>query len=96
MQQINVEELRALQKDNHQLLLVDVREPEEHAAYNIGGILIPVAEIIRQYALIPRNIPVIIYCRKGIRSQMAIQRLEDKFGFNNLVNLRCGIGDGPA
>ena len=37
----------------------------------------------------------LVYCRKGIRSQIAIQRLEEKFGCTNLINLRGGIGDKP-
>jgi adenylyltransferase/sulfurtransferase len=42
-------------------------------------------------AEIPRDQPVIIYCRKGIRSQIAIQRLEEKFAFTNLFNLQGGL-----
>jgi rhodanese-related sulfurtransferase len=42
-------------------------------------------------AHIPIDKPVIVYCKKGVRSQIAIQRLEDKFGFNNLINLKGGI-----
>jgi len=70
--------------------LIDVREPEEHAAFNIGGQLIPLGEISRQVELIDQNKPVVIYCRKGIRSQFAIQKLEDKFPFQNLYNLIGG------
>ena len=44
---------------------------------------------------IPKEKTVVFYCRKGIRSQIAIQRLQDRFGFTNLLNLKGGIGEGP-
>ncbi|MBK8609011.1 MAG: rhodanese-like domain-containing protein [Chitinophagaceae bacterium] len=70
--------------------LVDVREPEEHDTFNIGGALIPLNEIAQQYEKLATDIPVVIYCRKGIRSQIAIQRLQEKYPFTNLVNLIGG------
>jgi len=70
--------------------LIDVREPEEHAEFNIGGVLIPLSDIVQQVDKIPTGKPVILYCRKGIRSQVAIQRLQEKFPFANLYNLIGG------
>jgi rhodanese-related sulfurtransferase len=70
--------------------LIDVREPDEHAEFNIGGQLIPLGEIVQQVEKIATDKPVIIYCRKGIRSQIAIQRLQEKFPFANLINLIGG------
>lgn len=70
--------------------LIDVREPAEHEEFNIGGELIPLNEIAQHIAKIATNKPVIIYCRKGIRSQIAIQRLQQKFPFTNLINLIGG------
>jgi rhodanese-related sulfurtransferase len=75
-------------KDNFQL--IDVREPDEHEGFNIGGQLIPLGEITQQVEKIATDKPVIIYCRKGIRSQIAIQRLQEKFPFTNLINLIGG------
>lgn len=72
------------------LQLIDVREPYEHAAFNIGGELIPLNEITQHINKIATDRPVILYCRKGIRSQVAIQRLQQKFPFANLVNLIGG------
>lgn len=71
--------------------LVDVREPHEHDAFNIGGRLMPLGEIMAMGHQLPRDKPVILYCRKGVRSQIAIQRLEQKFGFTNLYNLHGGL-----
>jgi rhodanese-related sulfurtransferase len=70
--------------------LIDVREPDEHAEFNISGELIPLGDIAQQFEKISTHKPVIIYCRKGIRSQIAIQRLQEKFPFTNLFNLIGG------
>ena len=70
--------------------LIDVRESFEHEEFNIGGELIPLNEIVQHIDKIATNKPVILYCRKGIRSQIAIQRLQEKFPFTNLTNLIGG------
>mgnify|MGYP000983791041 FL=1 len=70
--------------------LIDVRESYEHAEFNIGGQLIPLNEITQQVNKIATDKPVILYCRKGIRSQVAIQRLQQKIPFTNLFNLIGG------
>lgn len=70
--------------------LIDVREPYEHEEFNIGGELIPLNEITQHIDTITTGKPVIFYCRKGIRSQIAIQRLQEKFPFTNLINLIGG------
>ncbi|MBW0178668.1 rhodanese-like domain-containing protein [Sediminibacterium sp.] len=90
MTHISPEDLKVL-LEKEEVFLLDVREPDEHADYNIGGILIPLSEILLQYQQVPANRTVVVYCKKGIRSQIAIQRLQEKFGFSNLVNLRGGM-----
>lgn len=90
MKHISPEELNQRIKDD-QLFLLDVREPTEHQEFNIGGTLIPLGELMLHTSKIPADHPVIVYCKKGIRSQIAIQRLEEKLGFTNLINLNGGI-----
>ena len=78
--------------NSHQAFqLIDVREPAEHDSFSIGGELIPLGEIMDRKDLISTDKPVILYCKMGIRSQIAIQRLQDKYGFTNLYNLQGGI-----
>ena len=72
-------------------LLLDVREDFEREHFNIGGIHIPLAEVLNKAAEIPKTTPVIVYCRKGVRSQIAIQKLQDRFEYKNLINLQGGI-----
>lgn len=90
MQSITATALLQKINDKEDFQLIDVREPEEHEEFNIGGELIPLGEIAQQLQKIATDKPVIIYCRKGIRSQIAIQRLQEKFPFANLVNLIGG------
>jgi rhodanese-related sulfurtransferase len=73
------------------IFLIDVREPWEHEDFNIGGLLIPMHDVFENVAQIPRDKPVVFYCQKGIRSALVIQRLEQKFSFDNLLNLAGGM-----
>ncbi len=91
MEQISTEQLQQKLTEKGDFFLLDVREEYEHEEFNIGGTLIPLSEVIRKAAEIPMDKPVIVYCRKGIRSHIAIQRLEAKFGFTNLINLKDGV-----
>jgi rhodanese-related sulfurtransferase len=90
MRSITVTDLKAKIDNSEDFQLIDVREPYEHEDFNIGGELIPLNEIAQQLEKIATDKPVIIYCRKGIRSQIAIQRLQEKFPFTNLINLIGG------
>lgn len=90
MNQITPAELAELLKQQPGLQLIDVRELYEHETFNIGGELIPLGDIIKQADKIEKEKPVIIYCRMGVRSQVAIQRLQQKFPFTNLINLQGG------
>ena len=51
----------------------------------------PFGNITSRLNDIEKEKPVIFYCRKGVRSQIAIQRLQQKFPFNNLYNLVGGL-----
>jgi rhodanese-related sulfurtransferase len=91
LKSITAKELQQLIASNKDIQLIDVREPDEHGDFNIGGELIPLGEIASHFEQIQKNKPVIVYCRKGIRSQFAIQKLQDKFPFDNLYNLIGGV-----
>lgn len=93
MEHITVEELRAwMQSEPETYCLVDVREVEEHDAENLGGTLIPLSEIAKRYREFASQKPIVVYCRKGIRSQIAIQRIEVLLPEScRLINLIGGI-----
>ncbi len=90
MQTINSIELAKLLLSDNPPVLIDVREEWERAEFHIGGLHIPVSEIFERIDEIPVNNPVVLYCRKGIRSMMVIQRLTNN-NYQNLINLSGGI-----
>jgi rhodanese-related sulfurtransferase len=90
MRSITVQTLKQKLEDKEEIHLIDVREPFEHDDFNLGGQLIPLGEITQQVGIIPTDKEVVLYCHRGIRSQVAIQRLMEKFPFTNLSNLVGG------
>jgi rhodanese-related sulfurtransferase len=98
MQTITVEALKAKLDAGEKLNLVDVREPHEHAAFNIGGILLPLGQVqslqIDDIEDLKEEI-VYIYCRSGNRSGQACLMLEP-YGFKNVVNVAGGMLDWEA
>jgi adenylyltransferase/sulfurtransferase len=90
MQTLSYLQLMEWQQKGQDFILIDVREPFEHEHFNIGGRNIPLGELMNFISEIPTDKSVIFYCAKGIRSVIAIQKLEQK-GFNNLVNLSNGV-----
>jgi rhodanese-related sulfurtransferase len=84
-------------------ILIDVREPEEHAAENIpGSINIPrgilEAEVeprpemggVTAPELQDRDRPIYLYCRSGGRSALAADSLQ-QMGFSRVASLAGGI-----
>jgi rhodanese-related sulfurtransferase len=66
-------EVAALHEQNA-IELIDVREPEEYDAGRIAGArFIQLGELAAQAGSIPRDRPVVFYCRSGSRSAMATQ-----------------------
>jgi adenylyltransferase/sulfurtransferase len=90
MQQITTQECRSWIEEQKNFTLIDVRETWEHEAFSIGGTNIPMGELMERKNEIPDNETVVVYCEKGIRSVIAIQRLES-MGYTNLYNLAGGM-----
>ncbi|MFN8863267.1 MAG: ThiF family adenylyltransferase [Flavobacteriales bacterium] len=91
MREITAGELKAMQEKGESFVLIDVREPYEYAAKNLGGELIPLGEIPESVHRIPKEGTVILICRAGVRSAHAIDYLSHTHGYTNLINLRGGI-----
>lgn len=91
MKEITALELKNKMNNGEDFQLIDVREPHEFDAANIGGELIPLATVLDSASRISKDKPVIIHCKAGMRSAAAIQHLESKLGYKNLYNLKGGI-----
>jgi rhodanese-related sulfurtransferase len=83
--------LKQMMADQEDFLLLDVREQYERDHFNIGGEHVPLSLIAEYAPNIPPDKKVIFYCEKGIRSVIAIQRLQQKFPHLQLYNLSGGM-----
>jgi len=90
MNEITVQELKDWQDQGKDFQLVDVREDFEYEMSNLGGELIPLGGVLIESGKIDKNKPVVLMCRSGKRSAMALMQLEQQ-GFTNLYNLQGGI-----
>jgi adenylyltransferase/sulfurtransferase len=88
---MTVNELWQLQDRGEEVQVIDVREPHEYEIANIGGELIPHKEVEENVNRIATDKKVVVHCRSGARSAEAIRTLKDKYGFDNLYNLKGGI-----
>lgn len=91
MKEVTVQELKKLLDSKADFQLIDVREPHEYDICNLGGELIPQAEIPHNVDKISKDKQVVIHCRSGARSGNMVQWLEKNNGFSNLYNLKGGI-----
>jgi rhodanese-related sulfurtransferase len=90
---ITPEEVKKRLDAGEKLNLIDVREVQENAAFNIGGTLLPLGKIQSmqtEYIENLKNEEVILYCRSGNRSGIAAITL-DSMGFTNTKNLAGGM-----
>lgn len=90
MNSIDLKELAEWQEIGKPFLLIDVRETFEHEHFNIGGWNIPLGQLLNHLQEIPFDTDIVVYCAKGIRSVIAIQKLETK-GYHQLFNLSGGV-----
>jgi rhodanese-related sulfurtransferase len=72
--------------------LVDVREAPEWAEARIPGAQwMPMSTIGDWHGDLPRDGPVVVYCRTGVRSHAVVGALATRLGLSNLVNMAGGI-----
>ena len=91
VKEITAQELHELIEKDSDFQLIDVREQFEYEVVNLNGELIPLKSLIENVEKISHNKKVVLHCRSGQRSAEAIVLLEEKYGFQNLYNLKGGI-----
>jgi adenylyltransferase/sulfurtransferase len=91
VREITVQDLEKLIDQQADFDLIDVREPYEYDIVNINGRLIPKGKIKEHVEEISRHKQVVVHCRSGKRSADVIRELQEKYGFDNLYNLKGGI-----
>lgn len=92
MRQLTAQEARTFLESGETTArtLLDVRQPFEYQEAHLPGArLVPLAELPDRLGEIPRDKPVVVYCRAGHRSMAAAGILESH-GFD-VLNLQGGI-----
>ena len=87
---ITVRDLKARMDAGENLFLLDVREPHEADISSMGALLIPKDVVRQRLNEIPRDVPVVVHCRSGVRSATVVRWLENE-GYTNTINLAGGI-----
>lgn len=76
--------------DQNTIQLIDVRDREEHQAFNIGGTVIPLIELSKACHQLDKTKKTILYCQSGRRSAKACQLLMAQ-GFADVYSLKEGL-----
>jgi rhodanese-related sulfurtransferase len=83
--------LKALLDSPRPPLVLDVREPRELEAARLSGTLdIPMMEIPKRLAELPRDRDLVVMCHGGVRSLKVAHYLIQN-GFSQVANLTGGI-----
>jgi sulfur-carrier protein adenylyltransferase/sulfurtransferase len=92
LEEITATELNELIKNDHEVQIIDVREPYEVEIAKIPNTkLIPLGEVVARAKEIDSSRTAILHCKGGVRSAKAIQSLKEN-GYNGrLINLKGGI-----
>jgi adenylyltransferase/sulfurtransferase len=88
--EISVQELKDLRDKKADILILDVRNPDEYALCNLGGQLLPMSELPQRFHELNPEQQIIIHCHAGGRSRRATEFLMAQ-GFKRVFNLRGGI-----
>ncbi len=84
-------EAKTIMDKSKSAYLLDVRTPDERRqGYIAGSVLIPIDQVERRIAEIPKNRTVIVYCAVGSRSRTVAQALA-RSGYSEVYNMRDGI-----
>ena len=84
---ISAEEVYEIISGNKGYIILDVRTPDEFKKGHIeGAVLIPVSELDNRLGELPKDKPIITYCRTGIRSRKAANVLVEN-GFTRIYDM---------
>jgi len=89
--ELTIQQLKIWLKENKDFILVDVREDWEREICAIpNDIHIPLAQIPQTNFSAWKEKPIVVYCKAGGRSAMAVQFLQEQ-GFTDSYNLKGGM-----
>ena len=88
--EIQPTELKQRLDAGEDLFLLDVRDENEYEISNIGGTLIPLAELPERVNELDAEREIVTVCKMGPRGARAVQFLR-KSGFTRVRNLTGGL-----
>ena len=92
MKEIKVDELRRRLEAGEDLVVLDVREPDEVARSAIfGSVDIPLGQVVDRMSELDPARPTAVICAAGVRSAKAIQALTTAGYVGELVNVTGGM-----
>lgn len=89
--EITWDELQRWLAEGRPFTLVDVREAYERKAAHIGGVWVPLGELTGQVGDLAIRPALVFYCRKGVRSLLAVQRFQGRYPDVAMYSLRGGL-----
>lgn len=92
-EEITIEELREMQKQNMDIVLLDVRSPQEYREGHLNNsILIPNYELKQkaEKMLLNKKVTIVAYCQSGVRSKKTVKILK-QLGYEEVYSLKGGI-----
>jgi rhodanese-related sulfurtransferase len=89
-ERITPQELKDRLEKGPAIQILDVREADEFAVANLGGLLLPLHELPSRLDEIPRDKDTVVLCHHGVRSAHAVAFLRQS-GFEKVMNLSGGI-----
>ena len=92
MKEIKVDELRRRLEAGEDLVVLDVREPDEVARSAISGSVdIPLGQVVDRMSELDPARPTAVICVAGVRSAKAIEALTTAGYAGELVNVTGGM-----
>lgn len=87
---VSISDYKTLLAKHKPLMTVDVRQKEEYDVGHIdNAVLIPLNELPNRLSEVSKDKEVVVYCRSGRRSSLAVAYMRSK-GYQNAVNLAGG------
>jgi sulfur-carrier protein adenylyltransferase/sulfurtransferase len=91
LEEITIQELEELLDDPAPPLLVDVREPDEYARFNLGGVNWPLKTLSQHLPELLLYPEVVLCCQSGVRSRKAYEVLSEALPTLHFRQLKGGI-----
>jgi molybdopterin/thiamine biosynthesis adenylyltransferase/rhodanese-related sulfurtransferase len=88
---VSITDLQQWKSSKRLFKLIDIRELDEHEAFNIGGDNYNYIQLVDFINKLVVPLPIVLYCNVGYKSKLVQQRLSTSFPNIEIYNLENGI-----